>query len=371
MRVTVVGRTYLVRANQAKWNYLSNEVELTLLTPSQIRHALRVYEVEISNQWPHITIPGFMTERLSGFGFSPLPLWRTLRQAQPDLVQVDEEPSSLALLQVLLLKRLLGYRVIFFTWENIVTQFPGLFGLFHRLSLRLADGAIAGNKAAKTLLQSKGFHRPITIIPQLGVDTERFAPQSGVQVRQALGLTHFTVGYLGRLVSEKGLNILLQALAELEGEWQLLVVGRGPQRQEMEQQVQDLGISSRCCWVDTVTHDEVANYLNAMNALVLPSLSTPRWQEQFGHVLIEAMACGIPVIGSNSGAIPEVIGNVGFIFPEGQINTLTQQIRCLRDDPALCQQLGQRGRERVLSDYTHQRIAERTLAFWREVQACK
>jgi glycosyltransferase involved in cell wall biosynthesis len=312
-----------------------------------------------------------MTERLSGFTFSPLRLWQALRRASPHLVQVDEEPASVALLQVLLLKRMLGYKVMFFTWENLTIRYPWPFEWIRWLNLKLADGAMAGTQGAATVLRQAGYAKPLAIIPQLGVDPAHSAPQRAEDLRNTLGLKHFTVGYVGRLVPEKGLMVLLQALQQLDGDWQCLIVGRGPLRPELEQRAQELGMAERIVWLDTVPHQDVPRYVNALDVLVLPSQSTPRWKEQLGHVLLEAMACGVPVIGSDCGAIPDVVGQAGLVFPEGQADVLAEHLRHLRENEALRRNLSLLGRERVLADFTHQRIAERTVAFWREICPCK
>ena len=114
-------------------------------------------------------------------------------------------------------------------------------------------------------------------------------------------------------------------------------------------------------------HEQVARYLNTLDTLALPSLTTPTWKEQFGHVLIEAMACGVPVIGSSSGAIPELIGDAGLIFPEGDIAALRAAIISLQTN--LCQrsELARAGRKRVLEHYTHDRIAAANAEFFAQV----
>ena len=107
-----------------------------------------------------------------------------------------------------------------------------------------------------------------------------------------------------------------------------------------------------------------------MDVLVLPSQSSSRWQEQFGHVLIEAMAAGVPVIGSDCGAIPEVIGDAGMVFPEGDVEALKERLYQLCRSAALQRRLAHHGRARALSQFTHRHIAERTLAFWTEIGQC-
>ena len=99
------------------------------------------------------------------------------------------------------------------------------------------------------------------------------------------------------------------------------------------------------------------NVIRALDALVLPSRTMAVWAEQFGHVLIEAMAAGVPVIGSSSGAIPEVIGDAGLIFPEDDVGSLRRQLSWLLGDEALRKTLVHRGHERVRTRYTHAVIA--------------
>jgi glycosyltransferase involved in cell wall biosynthesis len=94
---------------------------------------------------------------------------------------------------------------------------------------------------------------------------------------------------------------------------------------------------------------------------VLPSLTRRNWKEQFGRVLVEAMACGVPVIGSDSGAIPEVIGEAGLIVPEGDIQALADALRAIMWDVGVQRKLGKMGRERVLERFTQKEIAARTV----------
>jgi glycosyltransferase involved in cell wall biosynthesis len=124
-------------------------------------------------------------------------------------------------------------------------------------------------------------------------------------------------------------------------------------------------LAERVTFHHHIPSEEMPAFYKALDALVLPSLSKPNWKEQFGRVLIEAMACGVPVVGSDSGEIPRVIGDAGMITPEGQATALAQALASLRDDNSLRQKLGRAGRERVLATYTHTRIAEATCEVYR------
>jgi glycosyltransferase involved in cell wall biosynthesis len=122
-------------------------------------------------------------------------------------------------------------------------------------------------------------------------------------------------------------------------------------------------------WRGGVAHEQVPEVLGEFDVLVLPSRSTPGWKEQFGHVLIEAMAMGIPVVGSDSGEIPNVIGREDLVFAEGDAIGLARILRRLMADERWRAEVRQYGLERVAQHYTHDRIAERLVGLWRQVLA--
>jgi glycosyltransferase involved in cell wall biosynthesis len=172
------------------------------------------------------------------------------------------------------------------------------------------------------------------------------------------------VGYVGRLVKQKGLLVLLEAIALINPEVHLSIVGSGPLKQELLMKINALGLNGRVELHEGISHQEVPRYLREMSVLVLPSLTTPRWKEQFGHVLIEAMAIGVPVIGSDSGAIREVVGDAGLIVPEGSAEAIAAALAQLFSSPALRAELVARGHERVRTQFTDDVVATRLRSFW-------
>lgn len=174
-----------------------------------------------------------------------------------------------------------------------------------------------------------------TQIP-LGFDPAIFRPQEDPRrqaTRSRLGLKDSTIAYFGRLTPEKGVHLLLEALAELkDSPWQLLIDHfcdySTPYTAELKSRIAELGLEARVVYFDA-KHEEMPDYMNAVDVVVLPSMSTPKWREQYGRVLPEAMACGCVVVGSDSGAIPELVGTHGFIFPEGNAKALAYQLRKL------------------------------------------
>jgi glycosyltransferase involved in cell wall biosynthesis len=295
-------------------------------------------------------------------------LHRTLARVRPDVVHADEEPYNLATAQMVAIGRRLGAATLFFSWQNLMRSYPPPFSLIEQYNLRSAHYAVAGNADAATVLRAKGFRGPVTVVPQFGIDPELFrrppdwTPRSGGP---------FTFGYVGRLVEQKGLLHLLRAAAGLEGDWRLLLLGSGPFEGELKRTAVELGVAERLEFRPSVPSTAVARHLLEMDALVLPSLTRPNWKEQFGRVLIEAMACEVPVVGSDSGEIPHVIGTAGLVYPEGDDAVLRDHMGKLMSSPMLCQRLGGRGRRRVLAHYTHARLAEEYAAVYRQVLTCK
>jgi glycosyltransferase involved in cell wall biosynthesis len=216
------------------------------------------------------------------------------------------------------------------------------------------DHLVAGNAAAEAVMRRRGYAGPVTVLPQHGVELE--AAHIEADKHAARDARPYTIGYVGRLVSEKGVDLLLEALARLGPDCTLLLVGQGPELPRLLERAQALGISERVKAATAVTHADVPNYLKSMDVLVLPSRTTPAWKEQFGHVLIEAMACGVPVVGSSSGEIPVVIGTAGMVFNEGDVDDLVVRLKSLRD-PELSHRLAQAGRARVAEQYTNDVIA--------------
>jgi glycosyltransferase involved in cell wall biosynthesis len=254
-----------------------------------------------------------------------------------------------------------GVPSLFFTWQNICKCYPPPFNWIEKTSYRGSAAAIAGSSEAKEVLQRKGFRKWIWVIPQFGVDPQVFQRHGGEAIRQRFRIGgNFLVGYVGRLVVEKGLTDVLAALAKLPSEIMLLIVGSGPEEQRLKRQSRALGVANRVIWKSSVLSTEVASYMSAFDVLVLPSRTVRSWKEQFGRVLVEAMACGTPPIGSDSGEIRNVIGDAGLLVPEAQPDRFMKAIRTLHENPHLRAELAVRGRDRVLRMFTHAQLARET-----------
>jgi glycosyltransferase involved in cell wall biosynthesis len=280
-------------------------------------------------------------------------LGAVIRELRPHVIYANAEPESFLAWQVVALRRRYSRAsvVILDSWRNIDYRSSGhpyrLASLHARIELqtiREADHCVVHTDAARDQLRLAGYER-ITVIPP-AVDTSMFS--GGTPTRAGNTLRRpFTIGYVGRFVAGKGIDLLMGAVAMLRGDKRLLLVGDGPLRGELEQEARRAGISDVVDWRGPVRHDLLPAAYREMDVLVLPSRSGKKWTEQFGRVLIEAMACGVPVVGSDSGEIPRVIGPAGRVFAEGKAESLVAQLQALSADPALRLALGTSGRQRV------------------------
>lgn len=362
----MVSKALVVGAYHAKLREIARlGVELSVIIPT--RWGLQRSEVTEAGEY-HLTM-------LSCIGSGHLQhlypnVHSIFNACRCDLVHIDEEPFSAVTWEVLTIARLRKIPALFFTWQNLFERYRSYARLFESYTFRHAAGAIAGNEEARDILHKRGFRKPVWVIPQFGVDTNLFKRMDSKELRESLGLAgKFIIGFMGRLVEEKGVDTLISAMKRLPEDTVALVIGSGPFQPRLQQLSLDRGLAERVRWIPSVPSLEVPKYLSAFDVLVLPSRTRPKWKEQFGRVLVEAMACEVPVVGSSSGEIPNVIGEGGLIFPEGDPEELADLIRRLQADTSLRRLLGSQGRSRVLAHFTQAEIARQTVEAYRELLA--
>ncbi|GIV96593.1 MAG: glycosyl transferase family 1 [Herpetosiphonaceae bacterium] len=355
MKVLYISKALVVGAYQSKLEELAriDNIELVAVVPPGWREPgvgmLPLEQRHVGGYKLHV-----LPLRLNGHHhlFTFAGLERVVAEERPDVLHADEESFNLATVQAIRAGVRAGARCCFYNWANIDRRYPPPFSWFERYSFRHSAHAIAGNREAQAIIRRHGYTGPITVLPQFGVDPEFFSP-----AEQTPPWRPFVVGFFGRLLQRKGVLDLLDALAMLPSDIHLLLVGQGDLEPEVRARSSAPPLTGRVELVPWVPSAEVPAQLRRLHALALPSRTTPRWKEQFGRVLVEAMACGVPVIGSDSGEIPHVIGDAGLIFPEGDAPALADRIRCLAGDEHLWQELRQRGRRRVLEHYTQRSLA--------------
>jgi glycosyltransferase involved in cell wall biosynthesis len=361
MRVLMLSKACVVGTYQRKLEEMARlpEVELRVLVPPSWRDdrgALRLERAHVEGYDLRVT-----PIRFNGrFHLHHYPkIGQEIRAFRPDIVHVDEEPYNLATWHALHHARRAGAKTLFFSWQNINRRYPLPIRLGEWWVLRRADYAIMGTPSAADVWRAKGYRGPLVVIPQFGVDPGIFAPPAHPRAGGA-----FAVGFVGRLVEEKGGAVLLDALAGLDGVWQLDIIGDGPEKTALAEQAKRLRIADRVTF-GALPSARMPGYYQGIDALAVPSLTRSHWKEQFGRVIIEAMACGVPVIGSSSGAIPDVIGDAGLIVPEGDSAALRDGLQRLMRDSDLRRDLAAHGRRRVVERFTQAQVAARTVAVYR------
>ena len=369
-RLLTIGHSYVVGLNRR----LAHEMALagagrwtvTAAAPSEYPGDLRTISLErFEGEASAVVALGTRAARIPH-----LMLYRGLRALldQPwDVVHCWEEPYVAAAAQVA--RRLRpDTRFVFATFQNIVKDYPFPFATFERRVLGRANGWIAfGNTTREAQLTRHTAYRslPSRTIPP-GVDVKAFAPSAALRVagRDSLGWHDDVpvVGFLGRFVPEKGIGTLLAALARTSHPCRALFVGDGPEREGIERFASERPGSVKI--IPDASHDDVPKWLNAMDVLCAPSETTPGWREQFGRMLVEAMACGVTVIASDSGEIPHVISDAGIIVPERNIERWTSAIDQVLSDVPVRQTSAARGRARALAHFGWDVVAAQHLSFF-------
>lgn len=369
-RLLTVGHSYAVGMNRRLAHEMARAGggawEVTAAAPAYFHgNDLRPVRLEVADAEPCRVVPvnAYLTRRVHVLLYGRR--LRSLLAEGWDVVHCWEEPYILAGGQVARWARR-GTPLVFTTFQNIAKAYPPPFRWVERYAMRKAAGWIcSGSLVEQTLSGRPGYDKPTARIP-LGVDVGAFRPDpaAGREVLRQLGWEPGppVVGYLGRFVPEKGLGLLTRALDRLGGDWRALLVGAGPMEPELRAWAAGHGDRVRLC--TGVTHDAVPAYLNAMAVLCAPSRTTPRWKEQFGRMVVEAFAAGVPVVGSDSGEIPFVVGDAGVVVGENDEAGWARAVGELLADPARRRELADRGLHRARDEFAWPVVARRHLDFF-------
>jgi glycosyltransferase involved in cell wall biosynthesis len=295
------------------------------------------------------------------------PVWtrtalrRLFTDFRPELIQIEEEPWTRAAATAAALARRLHIPYTVLTRESLPIS-PGALGRLRRSGvLRQAKGLAGINELAAKLLSRQHPTLAVRVLPQVGVSV----PFQGSRPAR----TGLTIGFFGRLLPEKGLDLVFRAGVKLIGRWSIIVVGTGPAQEELEALAERLGIAGRVTWLGSLPRRRVDEVWPLLDCVVLPSRTAPHWIETMPRAAIEAMANGVPVVVSTAGVLPEIVGQAGVIVPEENVDAIADALQRLHDDPAERERLATEGRRRVMGDFTDAAIAEKTLRFWRDAIA--
>jgi glycosyltransferase involved in cell wall biosynthesis len=372
-RLLTIGHSYVIGVNRRLAHEMSrvgdSEWEVTCVAP-------RRYRADLG--WAHFEPTpddGQRTSAIAAYGtrsphlFAYGPELRQLLQGGYDVVYAWEEPYVVSGWQI---ARWTPARTLFtfLTLQNIRKRYPPPFSWLERTSLeRCAGWLYCGHSIHDAQKDKPGYAERPSAYGPLGVDVELFRADPALRcaAREELGWDTDgapVVGYVGRFVPEKGLAVLMSALDAVKSPWRALFLGGGPLEPELRSWARRYPDRVR---ITVAPHDRVNAYVNAMDVLCAPSESARHWKEQFGRMIVEAHACGVPVVGSDSGEIPFVVGAGGIIAPERDVPAWTRAISELLEDGARRRELARLGLERAHEVFAWPQVARQYLNFFEQL----
>jgi len=334
--------------------------------PGDLRHS--VLEPESPDSKLEVRgIPVFLPKKIQLFNYDKKQV-RELTRSGWSGAYIWQEPYCRSAL--LLARELKAQKIpyVFFTAQNIQKKYSWPFSKWEDEVVSNSAGWIACGKSVWEAQISRGYPKDRGIILPHAVDTSCFKPLSDFEkeiVRSKLKLDGPIIGYVGRFIPEKGIHVLLKAIEMVPRySWGGLVfLGSGPLEGPIRNWAHRLGISKKV-FVGLANHSDVPKYIGSLDLIVAPSQTAKNWREQFGRMLIEAMASGVPIITSDSGEIPHTIGDAGIVVPENDFRRFAQDIQNLLSDSEMRSGLISRGLKRAKC-YSVVELSKEYCEFWR------
>ncbi len=380
MKVLVISHSAIQPTYHRKFEKVAkyDDIEILVIVPNkwventQVLRFSRIDKGNLSFRSGKVIFPGYGSRFFFTKGLSKI-----IRRFKPDIIHLEEEPWSICALQTVILRKLFcrKSKLIFRTSLSIPTKqrFDVIASHIEKLTFKEADHAFVLSQRAGDILIEKGYDKSMSISYN-GVDASVFWRMDVKNLKDELNIkeNELVIGYVGRLLEMKGLETLVRAFDLIIKQnpnisYRLLLVGSGEYKDDLLSLASGLGVDDRLILIDAVPALDVPKYINCMNVLVLPSLTMPWWVEFFGRVLVEAMMCEVPVIGSDSGEIPNVIGDAGLIFREGDENDLKEKFDIISKDGYTRDLLIIRGSTRASSLFTWESIASETYKVYRSL----
>jgi glycosyltransferase involved in cell wall biosynthesis len=370
MDIVVVDHSFVNTSHRKRWKFLSerHDVSVTLIVPRVWYSNWFGEEVEYrpdrvsDGKYEVRTLPTTSKRDWMKYFFISQDLG--FRSIDPDLVHVQYAPMALIHHQVLIYKKLWGsdIKYTFFTMDALGVPRERLDqrARWNHLK-RSADAAFGHYHGCRESLREGGFEDPIYLQTSYGVDEDLFTPREDVRARIRNRFDfdeEFVIGFVGRLDSDKGLDDLLDAVPLNGINWSLLLVGDGEMREETERIIRENNWENRVKMTGRVPHEDVAKYMQAMDCYVLGSKTRDYWIDTFPRTVVQAMACEVPVIGSDSGAIPFQVRDAGLLYPEGNVEQLRNRIYRLAEDADLRLELAERGRAQAVERFGQRALAD-------------
>lgn len=401
INLVIISHAYVYAPYRAKIDALAEykDLNITLITPEFGLEGggQKVYTTPHQGKdYKHIILSGYFTGKLNFFIFKNLK--KTLQSLNPDVILLEEEYWTQVAAQVIYVTKkflpqtkliLLSQENICHIWEkeakSIYQKFRyNSFHLLEKFIIPKLDGLVfqfpeVWQDFEQRMLELK-FKGKKGIFPQLGVDYDRFSTTAKDnkldEIRQNLSIKEnaFVYGYIGRITPEKGVEDLIYALAGWENpNTKVLIIGNGNIEyiNSLKQLIDKLNLNYIISIHSAIDFEDIPSYFQILDISILLSHTTPIWKEQFGRVLVESMAAGTPVIGSDSGAIPLVIDKTGYIVIEKDILSIREALLDAYSDKSKYSKLSKLAKTRSKKEFSYQAIAEKTYNFIQEIKKNK
>ena len=288
----------------------------------------------------------------SSIDCNPFALYSQIMTKRPEIIYTVED-ITLSSYVAAFTKEKINSKFIFTSWEN---KFRPKWNPLRKIVFEKADAITTPSISTKELMikEFPSFSEKVHWIPG-AVDTNRFCPNADKSLRTTLSLDDkFVILFVGSLIKRKGIDYLIRAFNRLHSKRPnavLVLSGDGEDKQEFCKLVSQLNLQNNIIFLGPTDYNEVHKVFSICDIFCLPSVETFRWKEQFGFVIIQAMACGKPIVGTNSGAIPEVIGDAGIIVPERDDKRLAEAFESLLSE-GYRSKLGNIARKRAETIYS-------------------
>ncbi|MED4300183.1 glycosyltransferase family 4 protein [Geobacillus stearothermophilus] len=354
-----------------------DEVEVLIATTTPSKLGLKRLN-EIKNRFTNVEIRVYKgdMEKLTGHAATAVfpPEVKELFKKRPDIIHIIGEAGYISTFQAIRYKKKYcpDAKITIRAAQNVYHKYIFPFSLIEKISYKNVDYICAVSSQAVDVLRRKGYTGETKIIPN-GFDSELFYRQFDIEFKRRLGLNQIVIGYVGNFTIQKGVYDLVEAFSRVqEPDVSLLMIGKGEEKEGVIRKIRELGLENRVLILDYVEQVKLPQYISCMDILVLPSIKRKYaasklakilpflqipWAEQFGRVLVEAMACKVAVIGSSSGSIPDVVEDVGLIFKENDSADLADKLNYMIKNKDFRQKCIELGYKKAHEKYTWKKVA--------------
>ncbi len=379
LRVLHVAPAAVIRANRALDQALATDCghDVTLVVPRSyaVRNGVVVAEAAASGTSYRLVL--LDRTRAHARAATWHGLGDLVRKVQPEIILSDQDPATAEGLQLKMATRSQRVPIVFCNVENVDRDYldearhalrrlrvaraalSAAVGVFVRLAYAWRDiGMWSMNLGGLEIVKHRRMFRGPVVHAPLGIDAAVFRPDRNQSQRQELGLVDPTFGQFGRLTPEKGILHLLEAASRLRHRYRFQILIDSMREhdsavfaQQVSASAGAFGLADRVVRF-TAAHEEMPRYYNSIDCLVAPSYPSQKYTEQYGRVVAEAMGCGVPVVVSDCGHLPDLVGPFGEVFPAGDVARLADCLGRFLSDPG-----AYRGRAELAHQYFLERLS--------------